>query len=1022
MNNSKHFAKHATRFNTAHSFEAPTDKPTGKILWEKLAPKDSAVAINKKQAIQPEIDWINTNRNTSPENSYKSGKTYALNTVTAAAHDTGANIAVAAEIDASVSSSPISFPWKTIGSALALSGVGAAAAGGGGSSSAQQNTVAELNAQPAAESAIQTTAAPLIEKQAASDSSSTQTTENTVAADTAVTAVNAAIDNNQTVTVTAPQPTSDASAATSAASTGTASVSASASQDMAAETTQSVVEAAYSATESAAENILPQAGTVPTSSAEVSALTATSNTTVLSAEAQYIVNNIPKSANYIVVSDMSAAAAAVEANSKLTHVLISDGSHFALFSKGDTTGHVTASWGGSTWGAKFTEYVPVSAFISNISDKNITTALQNALNLAGQLKLGVEMPQDGDYTINNSITISSGVRYLHGNDSEISVQSTGSKTYAFRLTSGSTDNPFDLSDLTIDMNSLSKTFALWGEDVAGVNIHDIQVVDASHTAVLLRSLSYGSKNVTISDSTFQLNWSSTAANNSYNAIEVNNAMKKPAKTYTGSNAIWQQYLETGTIPDSAFNVSGIKITGNQISGGYYGISLSGVTNSEISENLISNNVRNISLQNHSSYNKIVDNYLADQTSSAVHLAYDSDGNTVTGNKVTTDTATGQGLFQAYQDSDNNHFANNSVEIFGSKMPRWGFYSGSDSDGNSFVDNIISGRIQKTVFGTEAIWDYNSANAQGSQAAAYMSAILGTSSSPIYYNGGIGSISNITVDGNIVDPGYRPAPVLYAGADVSTGYNGSQNIVGNINGLTFTDNTIFGKDKLDFTDVLRIHENGGATVSGLVNSGNQVLDGSQASLQTGTSSDNVFFIDSAKDTIRDSSSTDTDQVYSTVSYTLPEYVENLMLIGSTALNGTGNSGHNIIIGNAYDNVLSGGAGNDMLYGGLGNDTLTGGAGSDTFVFDSFLKSGNVDKIMDFTVGTDTIGLSSVIFGNQTDDDWFASSIDQIDNHTTVFQDGNKLYYDADGSGSHFSPIQFAELNTTEQLNAASFQIL
>ncbi|WP_284271861.1 calcium-binding protein, partial [Bradyrhizobium iriomotense] len=80
------------------------------------------------------------------------------------------------------------------------------------------------------------------------------------------------------------------------------------------------------------------------------------------------------------------------------------------------------------------------------------------------------------------------------------------------------------------------------------------------------------------------------------------------------------------------------------------------------------------------------------------------------------------------------------------------------------------------------------------------------------------------------------------------------------------------------------------------------------------------------------------VMSSVSYTLSDYVENLTLTGSAAINGTGNSEANIIIGNDAANIIT---------GGLGNDILTGGAGADTFVINSGDGS---DIITDFTPGS------------------------------------------------------------------------
>jgi hypothetical protein len=63
----------------------------------------------------------------------------------------------------------------------------------------------------------------------------------------------------------------------------------------------------------------------------------------------------------------------------------------------------------------------------------------------------------------------------------------------------------------------------------------------------------------------------------------------------------------------------------------------------------------------------------------------------------------------------------------------------------------------------------------------------------------------------------------------------------------------------------------------------------------------------------------EMLQSYVSATLPDGILNLMLMGDEAIDGTGNSGNNIIIGNRGNNVLDGKAGYDTLRGGLGDDT-------------------------------------------------------------------------------------------------------
>ncbi len=75
----------------------------------------------------------------------------------------------------------------------------------------------------------------------------------------------------------------------------------------------------------------------------------------------------------------------------------------------------------------------------------------------------------------------------------------------------------------------------------------------------------------------------------------------------------------------------------------------------------------------------------------------------------------------------------------------------------------------------------------------------------------------------------------------------------------------------------------------------------------------------------------DQVNAWVSWTLGANLENLVLQGKGAINGTGNGLSNLILGNTGNNSLSGGRGFDTLEGGLGDDTIDGGAGVDTVRF-------------------------------------------------------------------------------------------
>ena len=130
-------------------------------------------------------------------------------------------------------------------------------------------------------------------------------------------------------------------------------------------------------------------------------------------------------------------------------------------------------------------------------------------------------------------------------------------------------------------------------------------------------------------------------------------------------------------------------------------------------------------------------------------------------------------------------------------------------------------------------------------------------------------------------------------------------------------------------------------------GNDVLDGGTgADTMRGGEGNDTYFVDNAGDIVIEKSGEGTDTVDSAITYVLGANVENLTLIGSGAINGTGNSQNNTIIGNGADNLLNGAA---------GADTMMGGAGNDTYVVDNI---GDVVTEL-ANQGTDTV-LSSISY--------------------------------------------------------------
>jgi Ca2+-binding RTX toxin-like protein len=110
-------------------------------------------------------------------------------------------------------------------------------------------------------------------------------------------------------------------------------------------------------------------------------------------------------------------------------------------------------------------------------------------------------------------------------------------------------------------------------------------------------------------------------------------------------------------------------------------------------------------------------------------------------------------------------------------------------------------------------------------------------------------------------------------------------------------------------------------------GNDTLDGGEGGdALIGGSGDDLYLVDNLGDTITEETSAGYDIAKSSVDFTLPNEVERLELLGSAALNGTGNESANYLLGNAGNNVLDGKG---------GADTMDGGTGSDTYYVDNTL---------------------------------------------------------------------------------------
>jgi hypothetical protein len=102
-------------------------------------------------------------------------------------------------------------------------------------------------------------------------------------------------------------------------------------------------------------------------------------------------------------------------------------------------------------------------------------------------------------------------------------------------------------------------------------------------------------------------------------------------------------------------------------------------------------------------------------------------------------------------------------------------------------------------------------------------------------------------------------------------------------------------------------------------GNDVLDGGLGNntLRGGAGHD-TYVINSAADLVIEVARQGNDTVRTSIEYTLPDNVENLILLTNQNLSGFGNDRNNQLTGNSGDNYLDGRAGNDTMIGGAGDD--------------------------------------------------------------------------------------------------------
>ena len=258
----------------------------------------------------------------------------------------------------------------------------------------------------------------------------------------------------------------------------------------------------------------------------------------------------------------------------------------------------------------------------------------------------------------------------------------------------------------------------------------------------------------------------------------------------------------------------------------------------------------------------------------------------------------------------------------------GLLGGAGNDAY-FVDNAGDAVIENLGEGSDTVY----ASVHFRLPANFEHLVLQGSADLQAYGNAVSNAINGNIGNNILN-GEGGADAMYGGAGNDAYFiDNSADIV--IENLNEGSDTVYASVDYRLTANVEYLVLQGSAAQGYGNvlsnaiygtSADNLLDGDTgADAMYGLAGNDAYFVDDAGDFVIENLNEGSDLVYSTVSYTLAANTENLVLLGSGGLNGTGNTLSNAIYGNTGANTLNGGAAADFLQGNAGNDTFAFNAG-------------------------------------------------------------------------------------------------
>jgi Ca2+-binding RTX toxin-like protein len=236
------------------------------------------------------------------------------------------------------------------------------------------------------------------------------------------------------------------------------------------------------------------------------------------------------------------------------------------------------------------------------------------------------------------------------------------------------------------------------------------------------------------------------------------------------------------------------------------------------------------------------------------------------------------------------------------------------------------------------------------------------------------------------------------------------------------------ENLTLTGTATINATGNALANVLTgNSANNTLTGGDGDdyldglggtdAMIGGLGNDTFVVAQTTDVTTENAAQGTDTVRAGITWTLANNVENLILTGTTAINGTGNTLDNALTGNSAVNALVGNAGADTLDGAGGADTLTGGVGNDAY---RLARGYGADTVVenDATAGNNDI--AQFLAGVVREQVWFLRAGNNLE--ASIIGTSDKLIVKDWYLGTQYRTEQFKTTDDARTLLAANVQNL